>query len=140
MSNELKIRIRKVYSIILTCALIATGLSLMGGCLYIYLSGGDAPFTPESVSAVFRKISWLVWLSLALLLGSLVLLPREEKRKHRRQAMAKEKSIAPKTLQLLRWGCLLLGAAAVVLGVCFDGVQAAVANAIALCMSCIGLG
>ena len=35
---------------------------------------------------------------------------------------------------------LALGLIGVTLGVCFDGVQAVIANAIALCMSCIGLG
>ena len=143
MTNERKIRIRKIYSIALTCALIATGLSLMGGCLYIYLSGGDAPFTAPSIGAVFSKIGWLVWLTLALIVGSVALqwiLPCEKKRKPRRQAMKQQKAIAPKTLTLLRCSLLALGAGAVILGICFDGVQAAVANAIALCMSCIGLG
>ena len=143
MTNERKTRIRKIYSIALTCTLIATGLSLMGGCLYIYLSGGDAPFTEAAIGTVFNKIGWLIWLTLALIIGSVALhwiLPRDEKRKHRRQPMEKQKAIAPKTVNLLRCSLLLLGAGAVVLGICFDGVQAAVANAIALCMSCIGLG
>ena len=143
MTNKRKIHLHKIYSIVLTCALIATALSLMGGCLYIYLSGGDAPFTEAAISAVFSKIGWLVWLSLGLIVGSVALqyfLPCDKKKKHRRQAMKKQKAIAPKTRSLLRWSFLVLGAGAVILGVCFDGVQAAVANAIALCMSCIGLG
>ena len=41
---------------------------------------------------------------------------------------------------LLRGILLALGLMGVTLGVCFDGVQAVIANAIALCMSCIGLG
>jgi hypothetical protein len=41
---------------------------------------------------------------------------------------------------LLRGIFLALGLICVALGVCFDGVQAVIANAIALCMSCIGLG
>jgi hypothetical protein len=48
--------------------------------------------------------------------------------------------ISKKSMALLR-GCLLaLGAVCVAIGICFDGVQAVIANAIALCMSCIGLG
>ena len=45
-----------------------------------------------------------------------------------------------KRTSLLRGAFLALGLSCVVLGVCFDGVRAMVANAIALCMSCIGLG
>lgn len=41
---------------------------------------------------------------------------------------------------LLRGILLAAGVLCVILGVCFDGVQAVIANAIALCMSCIGLG
>ena len=48
--------------------------------------------------------------------------------------------ISKKRMALLR-GCLLaLGVICIVAGVCFNGVQAVIANAIALCMSCIGLG
>lgn len=45
-----------------------------------------------------------------------------------------------KRISLLRGLFLLLGLICVILGVCFDGVQAVIANAIAVCMSCIGLG
>ena len=143
VTNEQKSRIRKIYAIILTCTLITTALSLMGGCLYIYLSGGNSPFTEAAISAVFSKIGWLMWLSLGLIVGSVALqyfLPCDAKKKHRRQAMKKQKPIAPRTMAILRYSLLALGAVAVLLGICFDGVQAAVANAIALCMSCIGLG
>ena len=50
------------------------------------------------------------------------------------------KPISKKRLALLRGGLLALGALCVIIGVCYDGVQAVIANAIALCMSCIGLG
>lgn len=45
-----------------------------------------------------------------------------------------------KRISLLRGLFLALGMLCLLLGVCFDGVQAVIANAIALCMSCIGLG
>ncbi len=45
-----------------------------------------------------------------------------------------------KRCSLLRAMFLLLGLICVSLGVYFDGVKAVIANAIALCMSCIGLG
>jgi hypothetical protein len=41
---------------------------------------------------------------------------------------------------LLRGIFLALGLICIALGVRFDGVKAVIANAIALCMSCIGLG
>ena len=42
--------------------------------------------------------------------------------------------------RILRNILLIAGLACVTIGICFDGVRAVVANAIALCMSCIGLG
>lgn len=48
--------------------------------------------------------------------------------------------VSKKRIHLLRSAFLALGLICVILGVCFDGVRAMVANAIALCMSCIGLG
>lgn len=48
--------------------------------------------------------------------------------------------VSKNRLALLRGILLAVGMLCLLLGVCFDGVQAVVANAIALCMSCIGLG
>ncbi len=48
--------------------------------------------------------------------------------------------MSKKRVFILRCALGLMGLGCVILGVCFDGVQAVVANAIALCMSCIGLG
>ena len=52
----------------------------------------------------------------------------------------KKRSISPKVTQLLRWVIVGLGICCIVFGICHDGVAAMVANAIALCLSCIGLG
>lgn len=42
--------------------------------------------------------------------------------------------------KILRNILLMTGLVCVTIGICFDGVRAVIANAIALCMSCIGLG
>ena len=42
--------------------------------------------------------------------------------------------------RILRNILLIVGLVCVAIGICFDGVRAVIANAIALCMSCIGLG
>lgn len=139
MSNNRKQRLRKIYPILLTCAIVAAGLCLMGGCLYIYLTGGSQPFTPEAVAAVLSKIAWLIWLCLGLIIGSFFL-PAAEENHRSRQKMALPRPRNKKKVAILRSAFLALGLICVILGVCFDGVQAVVANAIALCMSCIGLG
>lgn len=139
MSNDTKMRIRKIYTIALSCATIAAGLCLMGGCVYIYFTGGPKPFTPDTVTAVFSKIAWVIYLCLALMIGSFFL-PHQEKKRPNRQKMAPSRPQNKKTGCILRGVFLALGLVGVILGVCFDGVHAVVANAIALCMACIGLG
>ena len=50
------------------------------------------------------------------------------------------RAISTKRISLLRGIILATGLICMTLGICFDGVKAVIANAIALCMSCIGLG
>ena len=52
----------------------------------------------------------------------------------------KKKSMTPKTIWLLRCVIAGIGIYGIILGVRNQGVDAMVANAIAVCMSCIGLG
>lgn len=136
MSNQAKRQLRKIYAIVLTCAILVAGLFLMGGCLYIYLT---QPFTPEAVDAVFSKIVWAIYLCLGLIVGSFFL-PAAEKKCPARQKITSPCPQNKKKVSILRGTFLVLGVVCVTLGICFDGVQAVVANAIALCMSCIGLG
>lgn len=139
MTNDNKLRLRKIYTIVLACSIVAAGLCLVGGCVYLYLTGGSQPFTPETVASAFSKISWIIWLCLGLIFGSFFL-PATEKTRPARQKMAAPRPQSKNKVALLRGVFLGLGLVGVLLGTCFDGVQAVVANAIALCMSCIGLG
>ena len=79
--------IRRIYQIVLTVALIAAGLCLIGGCLHIYRSGGDQIYTLEKIHRTFKTIAILVYLALALTIGSFILewiLPAPKKKKPRK--------------------------------------------------------
>ena len=52
----------------------------------------------------------------------------------------KKQALLPKHLRLLRWAIAGLGVCGIIYGIWHEGIAAMVANAIALCMSCIGLG
>lgn len=78
-------QIRKIYGIVLSVALVAAGICLMWACWQVYTSGGSHPFHAQSVAKAFAPISIVVYLALALTLGSIVLhmcLP-QEKEKHK---------------------------------------------------------
>ena len=78
-------RIRLIYSIVLSAALIIAGLCLMAACVNIY-SSGDRPFSREAVAEQFSGIAIPVYLALALTIGSFLLelfLPAED---HKRKA------------------------------------------------------
>ena len=139
MTDKTKQRLRKTYTVVLCCAIVAAAVALAGGCLYLFFTGDAQPFTPERVKTVFSKVGWLLYLCLALVIGSFFL-PQTAKQKPGREKMTISHPKSRKTIRTVRVACLLVGVVAVVLGVCFDGVQAVIANAIALCMSCIGLG
>lgn len=73
MKQEKIKRIHLVYRIVLSVAIVATGLLLMGACLQIYLSGGEQIYTPEKVAVSFGRIAVPVYICLGLIAGSIVL-------------------------------------------------------------------
>lgn len=139
MKSETAQRLRKIYLIALTCSILLAGVALIAGCLYLYFTGESQAFTPQRVEAVFSKIGWTVYLCLGLTIGSFFL-PKKEAKKPARQKMDAGRPQKKTTVAAVRYALLGLGAVCVILGLCFDGVQAVIANAIALCMACIGLG
>ena len=73
MSNEASRRVRLVFGIVLSIALVAVGVCLMTACLGVYLTGGEQIFTPEKVADAFSKIAVPVYLCLTLVLIGFVL-------------------------------------------------------------------
>ena len=77
-------RIRQIYGIVLSVALVAAGICLMGACLWIYRSGGDQIYTAQKIATAFAPISLVVYLALALSIGGFVLhliLPQEKEKR-----------------------------------------------------------
>ena len=82
MSSKKVQLIHTVYGIAVSLLVILCGVLLIVACLDIYRSGDD-PFTRQSISEHFAKISWAVYTLLAFILGGAVLniaLPLESKR------------------------------------------------------------
>ncbi len=76
-------RVRLIYGIILSAALVFAGLCLIAACICIYQSG-DQPFSRESVALHFSPISVPVYLALVLTVGGFILnfaFPKEHARK-----------------------------------------------------------
>lgn len=72
MTKETKIRILRVYSILLGISIIAAGICLIAGCISIYRMG-DSPYSREVVASTFSKIAVPVYVCLCLTIISLVL-------------------------------------------------------------------
>lgn len=82
MTKQTTKRIRTVYGILLSIAILIAGLCLMTACVEIYLSG-DRPFSAQSVAESFSGIALAVYLCLALIAGGFILdlvLPTEKKK------------------------------------------------------------
>ena len=70
MNKLLPDRLRSALRIILSISVILAGICLMAACLGIYHSGGDHPFTRESVAAAFGPIALPCWLCIGLIVLS----------------------------------------------------------------------
>ena len=82
MSKKNVDRIRRIYGIVLSVALIVTGVLLMISCVTIYKSG-PRPFTPDSISTAFSKIAVVVWVTCGLMIAGIlfnILAPEEQSR------------------------------------------------------------
>ena len=80
MSKKTVKYIKLIYGIVLSALLIITGALLMVACINVYKIG-NRPFTPENISAEFKKISIFIWLTLDATVGGIILklgLPSDE--------------------------------------------------------------
>ena len=83
MTPELKTRgrIHLVYGIVLSVLILAVGVWFALAALSIYRSGVSSPYTPESIAAHFAPMAPLVYVTLAGILGGVILawvLPRRD--------------------------------------------------------------
>ena len=140
MRPDTKKRLHRIYAIAFPVVTVLVGLCLMGGCYYIYASGQG--YSPALISAVFSKISFSVWLWLAMVLGGIVLqmaLPREEAKKVSSKPSKTAAAAKPRSTRL-SFVLLGLGIVLVILGVWGGGLAGVIAKAVAICTECIGLG
>ncbi len=82
MENEKAKRIHLIYGCILSVLLVAVGIALIVSCLDIYNSG-PRPYSPQSIGEHFKIIAIPVFVTIAAILGGIVLdlvVPCEKKR------------------------------------------------------------
>lgn len=96
MTKPFLSRLRPALRIILSISIIFAGICLMTACLGIYRSGGDQPFSRESVAAAFGPIAIPCWISVGLIVLSFLLelvlpSPADKKKPGRQTAMVLEK-------------------------------------------------
>ena len=147
MTKETKMRILRIYSILLGVIIVIAAICLMAGCLSIYNSG-DQPYSREIVAATFSKISLPVLLCIGMIIGGFVLnfllSPADEKKEKKTVSISKELSEADlleaKRIRISR--CCILGVAVLFLvyGLATGGIADVLAKAINICTECIGLG
>ena len=65
-------KLHLIYGCVLSALLILVAIVLIVSCLYIYNSG-DHPYSPVSISTQFQKISLLVYVALAAIIGGIAI-------------------------------------------------------------------
>lgn len=76
--------LRLAYGIVTGIFAVVSGICFIAACISIYRSGGDQIYTVQKVAEAFSGIAGLVYFSLALIAGGLVLdlaLPADSKKK-----------------------------------------------------------
>ena len=70
MSKNTKMNVHALFNIILSVLLIAAGICLMAGCLYIYYGRGE--YSAEIIAEVFGYIAIPVYVCLVMIVGGFV--------------------------------------------------------------------
>lgn len=73
MTTPFLSKLRSALRILLSVSILLAGICLMAACLGICHSGGDQPFSRESVAAAFRPIALPCWICIGLIAVSSLL-------------------------------------------------------------------
>lgn len=147
MTKETKMRILRIYSILLGAVIVIAAICLMAGCLSIYNSG-DQPYSREIVAETFSKIAIPVFLCIGMIVLGFVLnfllSPADEKKEKKTVSINKELSEADlleaKRIRISRYCILGVAVLFLVYGLATGGIADVLAKAINICTECIGLG
>ena len=147
MTNETKMRILRIYSILLGVVIVIAAICLMAGCLCIYNSG-DQPYSREIVAETFSKIAIPVFLCIGMIVLGFVLnfllSPVDEKKEKKTVSINKELSEADlleaKRIRISRYCILGVAVLFLVYGLATGGIADVLAKAINISTECIGLG
>lgn len=147
MTKETKMRILRIYSILLGVVIVIAALCLMAGCLYIYNSG-DQPYSREIVAATFSKIAIPVFLCIGMIIVGFVLnfllSPVDEKKEKKTVSILKELSDADiaeeKKIRISRYCIFGVAVIFLVYGLATGGIADVLTKAVNICTECIGLG
>ena len=147
MTKETKMRILRIYSILLGVVIVIAAICLMAGCLSIYNSG-DQPYSREIVAATFSKIAIPVFLCIGMIILGFVLnfllSPADEKTEKKIVSISKELSeadlLVAKKIRISRYCILGVAVIFLVYGLATGGIADVLAKAINICTECIGLG
>ena len=147
MTNETKMRILRIYSILLGVVIVIAAICLMAGCLSIYNSG-DQPYSREIVAETFSKIAIPVFLCIGMIVLGFVLnfllSPVDENKEKKTVSISKELSEADlleaKRIRISRYCILGVAVLFLVYGLATGGIADVLAKAINICTECIGLG
>ena len=147
MTKETKMRILRIYSILLGVSIVIAGICLMAGCISIYNSG-DQPYSREIVALTFSKIAIPVLLCLAMIILGFVLnfllAPVDEIKEKKTVSISKEVSseeiAEAKRIRIARCAVLVVSVFFLIYGLATGGIADVLAKAINICTGCIGLG
>ena len=81
MTQKTRGRIHLIYGILLSVLILSVGVCFALSALSIYQSGSSSPYTAESIAAHFSRFAPLVYVTLAMIVGGVILawtLPRRD--------------------------------------------------------------
>ncbi len=144
MTNIPLKRIRRIYKILLCVSIVAAGICLITGCLYIYFTGEG--YSRQIITNTFAKINIPIYLCLIFVIGDIVwelidsTEPKPKTIKQKTEISNGTPATSNKKIIITRLVILLTAIAILILGFFAGGYADVLTKAVNICTECIGLG
>ncbi len=145
MTKQNKLSFNLFYKILLSVSIIIAGISLICGCINIYLSGNG--YSRQIVSDTFSKICIPIYICLALIVGNFIIniFLKENKiktkfYKPKNFNQNQPEKLSAKKLFAIKIILILIATVLLVFGALTGGFADVLTKAINICTECIGLG
>lgn len=144
MSDTTRKKLHDFYNVVQIVFIIISAVCIIAACLHLFFTGGEKPYSRQTVAEHFKYICIPVYITIVLIAGGFILnlIFPQEKKKGLAGKPTKFKTVEKnaKVINIVRICVFTVAVAFILYGFLSGGALAVLTKAINICTECIGLG